>query len=414
MHLLFEIVKVAMSAITTNVLRSGLTTLGIVIGVGAVITMVSLGEGAQMQVEEQINRMGTSVLTIRPGQEFSHGVSRGDTRMSIEDAEALRNETRGLLKISPELQSRMQVTYLRWNSNNQVMGVWPDYFEIYDHGLISGRYFTEGEVRGRRRVAILGYSIPERLGEIPTDSSAYPIAAALLIGKTIQIRGIPFEVIGVLEEKGDAMWLRPDDQVFIPQSTAQYRVMGGRDRLGTIYAATETPEEMNQAIAEIDRIMRREHRILPGEDADFSIRNSTDLLETFNATAQTFTLLLAGIAGISLLVGGIGIMNIMLVSVTERTREIGIRKALGATRRAIMTQFVVEASTLCLLGGVLGVGLGYGAAEMTTRIAELNTVVSPQVVALALAISALIGLFFGIWPARRAAILDPIDALRYE
>ncbi|HIC15889.1 MAG TPA: FtsX-like permease family protein, partial [Gemmatimonadetes bacterium] len=156
------------------------------------------------------------------------------------------------------------------------------------------------------------------------------------------------------------------------------------------------------------------HRILPGEDADFSIRNSTDLLETFNATAQTFTLLLAGIAGISLLVGGIGIMNIMLVSVTERTREIGIRKALGATRRAIMTQFVVEASTLCLLGGVLGVGLGYGAAEMTTRIAELNTVVSPQVVALALAISALIGLFFGIWPARRAAILDPIDALRYE
>ncbi|HIB09110.1 MAG TPA: multidrug ABC transporter substrate-binding protein, partial [Gemmatimonadetes bacterium] len=195
--LLFEIVKVAMSAITTNVLRSVLTTLGIVIGVGAVITMVSLGEGAQMQVEEQINRMGTSVLTIRPGQEFSHGVSRGDTRMSIEDAEALRNETRGLLKISPELQSRMQVTYLRWNSNNQVMGVWPDYFEIYDHGLISGRYFTEGEVRGRRRVAILGYSIPERLGEIPTDSSAYPIAAALLIGKTIQVRGIPFEVIGV-------------------------------------------------------------------------------------------------------------------------------------------------------------------------------------------------------------------------
>jgi putative ABC transport system permease protein len=190
--------------------------------------------------------------------------------------------------------------------------------------------------------------------------------------------------------------------------------MGGRDRLGSIYASTETPEEMNQAIAEIDRIMRREHRILPGEDADFSIRNSTDLLETFNATAQTFTLLLAGIAGISLLVGGIGIMNIMLVSVTERTREIGVRKALGATRGAIMTQFVVEASTLCVLGGLLGVGMGYAAAEMTTRIAGLDTVVSPQIVAISLAISAFIGLFFGIWPARRAAILDPIDALRYE
>jgi len=394
-----------MSAISTNVLRSVLTTLGIVIGVGAVITMVSLGEGAQVRVEEQINRMGTSVLTIRPGQEFSHGVSRGDTQMSIEDAEALRNATRGFLRISPELQSRMQVTYLRWNSNNQVMGVWPDYFDMYDHGLISGRYFTEGEVRGRRRVAVLGYSIRESLGEIPAE---------LLIGETIQVRGIPFEVIGVLEEKGDAMWLRPDDQIFIPQSTAQYRVMGGRDRLGTIYAATETPEEMNQAIVEIDRVMRREHRILPGEDADFSIRNSQDLLETFNATAQTFTLLLAGIAGISLLVGGIGIMNIMLVSVTERTREIGIRKALGATRGAIMTQFVVEASTLCVLGGLLGVGIGYGAAEMTTRIAGLDTVVSPQIVALSLAISAFIGLFFGIWPARRAAILDPIDALRYE
>jgi len=394
-----------MSAISTNILRSVLTTLGIVIGVGAVITMVSLGEGAQLRVEEQINRMGTSVLTIRPGQEFSRGVSQGDTRMSIEDAEALRDETRGFLKISPELQSRMQVTYLRWNSNNQIMGVWPDYFDMYDHGLISGRYFTEGEVRGRRRVAVLGYSIRESLGEIPAE---------VLIGETIQIRGIPFEVIGVLEEKGDAMWLRPDDQIFIPQSTAQYRVMGGRDRLGTIYAATETPEEMNQAIVEIDRVMRREHRILPGEDADFSIRNSQDLLETFNSTAQTFTLLLAGIAGISLLVGGIGIMNIMLVSVTERTREIGVRKALGATRGAIMTQFVVEASTLCVLGGLLGVGIGYGAAEMTTRFAGLDTVVSPQIVVLSLAISAFIGLFFGIWPARRAAILDPIDALRYE
>ena len=403
--LIFEIIKVAMSAISTNILRSVLTTLGIVIGVGAVITMVSLGEGAQVRVEQQINRMGTSVLTIRPGQEFSYGVSRGDTRMSIEDAEALRNETRGFLKISPELQSRMQITYLRWNSNNQIMGVWPDYFDMYDHGLVSGRYFTEGEVRGRRRVAVLGYSIRESLGEIPAE---------LFVGETIQIRGIPFEVIGVLEEKGDAMWLRPDDQIFIPQSTAQYRVMGGRDRLGNIYAATETPEEMNQAIVEIDRIMRREHRILPGEDADFSIRNSQDLLETFNSTAQTFTVLLAGIAGISLLVGGIGIMNIMLVSVTERTREIGVRKALGATRGAIMTQFVVEASTLCVLGGLLGVGIGYGAAEMTTRFAGLDTVVSPQVVFLSLAISAFIGLFFGIWPARRAAILDPIDALRYE
>jgi putative ABC transport system permease protein len=260
-------------------------------------------------------------------------------------------------------------------------------------------------LRGRRRVAVLGHNLPESLGEIPPE---------LLIGQTIQLRGIPFEVVGVLAEKGDAAWVRPDDQVFIPQSTAQYRVMGGRDRLNAIYASTESTEELDRAYGEIDRIMRREHRIRPGEEADFNIRNSADLLETFNETNETFTLLLAGIAGVSLLVGGIGIMNIMLVSVTERTREIGVRKALGATRRAIMIQFLVEALFLCVLGGLLGVVVGYGAAELMTRVAEWETVVAPQAVAVALAFSAGIGLFFGIWPARRASMLDPIDALRYE
>jgi putative ABC transport system permease protein len=403
--LLFEIIMVAIGAVRANFLRSVLTTLGIVIGVAAVITMVALGEGAQRRVEQQINLMGTTVLTIRPGQQMSFGVSRGATQMSIEDAEALRAGTIGLLKVSPELQSRMQVSYLRWNSNNQMMGVWPEYFEIYNHSVSVGRFFTEGEVQGRRRVAVLGFSIPDGLGETPP---------AVLIGKTIQIRGIPFEVIGVMEEKGDAAFMRPDDQIFIPQSTAQYRVMGGRDRLNAIYAATETPEELDAAYAAIDRIIRREHRVRPGDDADFNIRNSADLLETFNATAQTFTLLLAGIAGVSLLVGGIGIMNIMLVSVTERTREIGVRKALGATRRAIMIQFLVEALFLCVLGGILGVAVGYGASELMTRVAQWETAVAPQAVFIAISFSAGIGLFFGIWPARRAALLDPIDALRYE
>ena len=403
--LVFEIIAVAMGAIRANALRSVLTTLGIVIGVGAVITMVALGEGAQQRVQQQIETMGTTVLTIRPGQQFWGGVSRGETQMRIEDAEALRSETLGLLKVSPELQSRMQVAYLRWNSSNTLMGVWPEYFEIYNHEVVAGRFFTEGELRGRRRVAVLGHNLPESLGEIPPE---------LLIGQTIQLRGIPFDVIGVLAEKGDAAWVRPDDQVFIPQSTAQYRVMGGRDRLNAIYASTESTEELDKAYGEIDRIMRREHRIRPGEEADFNIRNSADLLETFNETNETFTLLLAGIAGVSLLVGGIGIMNIMLVSVTERTREIGVRKALGATRRAIMTQFLVEALFLCVLGGLLGVVVGYGAAELMTRVAEWETVVAPQAVAVALAFSAGIGLFFGIWPARRASMLDPIDALRYE
>ncbi|NNF12001.1 MAG: FtsX-like permease family protein [Gemmatimonadetes bacterium] len=403
--LLFEIVMVAMGAVRANVLRSVLTTLGIVIGIAAVITMVALGEGAQQRVQEEINRMGTTILTIRPGQQMWGGVSRGDAQLSVEDAIALRAGSDGLLKVSPEQQSRMQVTYGRYNSNTQIMGVWPEYFEMYDHQLEAGRFFDQGEVQGRRRVAVLGYNVPETLGGTPPE---------LLVGSTVQIRGIIFEVVGILEEKGDAAWIRPDDQIFIPQSTAQYRVMGGRDRLNSIYASTETPEELDQAFAAIDGIMRREHRIRVGEDADFNIRNSADLLETRNEANQTFALLLAGIAAISLIVGGIGIMNIMLVSVTERTREIGVRKALGATKRAIMTQFLVEALFLCTLGGLLGVAAGYGASELVTRMAEWDTSVAPEAVFTAIGFSAAVGLFFGLWPARRAAMLDPIDALRYE
>jgi len=403
--LVFEIIMVAMAAVRANVLRSVLTTLGIVIGIAAVITMVALGEGAQQRVAEEINRMGTTILTVRPGQQMWGGVSRGDAQLSVDDAIALRAQSGGLLKVSPEQQSRMQITYKRWNSNTQIMGVWPEYFDMYNHSLQVGRFFDQGEVQGRRRVAVLGYNLPETLGDTPPE---------LLVGETIQIRGIMFEVIGVLAEKGDAAWVRPDDQVFVPQSTAQYRVMGGRDRLNSIYAATETPAELDMAYAEIDRIVRREHKIKAGEDADFNIRNSADLLETFNETNQTFAMLLAGIAAVSLLVGGIGIMNIMLVSVTERTREIGVRKALGATKRAIMIQFLVEALFLCIIGGVLGVAVGYGAAEAMTRFAEWDTAVAPEAVATAIAFSAGVGLFFGLWPARRAAMLDPIDALRYE
>jgi len=408
--LLFEIVMVAMGAVRANLLRSVLTTLGIVIGIAAVITMVALGEGAQRQVQEEINRMGTTVLTIRPGQQRSGGVSRGDAEMSIDDAIALRAEAGDLIKVSPEQRTGLQISYMRWNSRSEVMGVWPEYFDIYNIDVVAGRYFTQSEVQGRRRVAVLGAKVLEEL-----DADAFTdVPAELIIGETLQIRGIGFEVIGVLAEKGDAGFLRPDGSIFIPQSTAQYRVMGSRNRLNTIYAATETPEELDRAYAEIDRVLRREHRIRAGEAADFNISNATDLLATFNETRQTFTMLLAGIAGISLLVGGIGIMNIMLVSVTERTREIGVRKALGASRRAIMTQFLVEALFLCILGGLLGVGAGYGAAATITRVAGWQAAVAPQAVIAAIVFSAGVGLFFGMWPARRAAILDPIDALRYE
>ncbi len=308
------------------------------------------------------------------------------------------------MSVSPEAGSRQQLSYLRWNSSNEVKGVWPEYFEIYDHELTHGRYFTRGEVEGRRRVAVLGYNIPEELGT----------PAVMLLGKTIQIRGQPVEVIGVLAEKGDAMWIRPDDQVFVPVTTGIYRLFGGRDRLGAIYTATSSADDMDMAFGEIDRILRREHRIQPGADADFSISNSADLLEARNETNQIFGYLLAGIAGVSLLVGGIGIMNIMLVSVTERTREIGVRKALGATRRAILFQFLIEALVLCFLGGVIGVAAGWGGARLITNLAQWDTAISGAAVATALGFSVFIGLFFGIWPAQRAAKLDPIDALRHE
>jgi putative ABC transport system permease protein len=405
MKLALEIIIVALAAIRANILRSFLTTLGIVIGVAAVITMVALGEGAQQSVEAQIQRMGTNVLTIRPGQSMFGGVSReGTVRLTVEDAQALRAGSGGILSIAPEVSSRSQLTYLRWNSSNTAVGTWPEYFAIYDHSLTHGRFFNEGEVQGRRRVAVLGYSVPEALSTPPE----------LLIGKTIQMSGQPFEVIGVLAEKGEAAWIRPDEQVFVPVSTAMYRLFGGRDRLSSIYAATNSPDELDLAYGEIDRILRREHRIRPGEEADFNIRNSADLLSTFNETNQTFTYLLAGIAAVSLLVGGIGIMNIMLVSVTERTREIGVRKALGATRKAVLFQFLIEALVLCFLGGVMGVLGGYGAAQLMSNVMEWETVVAPEAVITALVFSAGIGLFFGIWPAQRAAKLDPIDALRYE
>ena len=404
--LIKEIFLVALAAIRANILRSFLTTLGIIIGVGAVITMVALGEGAQQQVEEQIQRMGTDVLTIRPGQARGiGGVVEGNSRLYTSGAEALREETGHFLTIAPEIQQRMQVSHLRWNTNVNIRGTWGTYFDIYNMEMEFGRSFTEGEVQGRRRVAVLGSEIPGRL-ETP---------AALLVGRTIRIRGEPFEVIGVLREKGEMGWNQPDEVVYVPVSTAQYRVFGGRDRLNSILARVETgPAGMDLAFDEIDRILRREHRLPPGTAADFQIRNSADLLESFQETNRTFTFLLAGIAGVSLLVGGIGIMNIMLVSVTERTREIGVRKALGATRVNILFQFMVESLVLCFLGGILGITAGWGGARALSHFAGWDTAISAEAVAVALVFSAGIGLFFGIWPAQRAAKLDPIVALRYE
>ncbi|MGH7501820.1 MAG: ABC transporter permease [Longimicrobiales bacterium] len=401
--LIGETILVALSAIRVNKLRSFLTMLGIIIGIAAVIAMVALGEGASRQVQSQLEKLGTNVLTVSPGQQMMGRVDRGENRLTARGAEAIQREGREIISVSPEMSRRLQVEYIANNASVNVQGVWPEYFQIQNHTVALGRTFTEGEQRGRRRVAVVGALLGERL-QIPTAS---------LVGQTIRIRGLAFEVVGMLVEKGQQGWSNPDEAVYIPLSTAEFRVFG-TDRVNNIHVQAASTQAMESAIADIDRALRREHRLRPGEPSDFNVRDQASLLTTFQETAQTFTYLLAGIAFVSLMVGGIGIMNIMLVSVTERTREIGVRKALGAKRRDILLQFMVEALVLCIAGGILGVGTGMGAARILRDTAGWNTAVSADSVILAIAFAAAVGLFFGIWPARRAARLDPIDALRYE
>jgi len=399
-----EVFKVALGAIRANKLRSFLTMLGIIIGIAAVIAMVALGQGAQRSVQERLSRLGTNVLTVRPGHQFQGGVDRGDRRLTMKDAEEVEKSQRYVQGVSPELQRRFQVTIGNANAQMQAVGAWPAYFNIQNDTLLAGRVFTRDEDRGRRRVAVLGAHVGDLLGGRNTVS---------LIGQQIQVKGVPFEVIGVLAEKGEQGWMNPDEIVYIPASTAQYRVFG-TEWVQQIDVQAVNEQSMDLAAAEVDRALRRAHRIRPGEQSDFDVRNQSALLSTFQETTKTFTMLLAGIALVSLLVGGIGIMNIMLVSVTERTREIGVRKALGARRRDILLQFLIEALVLCTAGGLLGLGLGVGSAYLMHSLAQWNTAVAPSAAVLALVFSSAVGLFFGLWPARRAASLDPIVALRYE
>ncbi|MFQ6047105.1 MAG: ABC transporter permease [Gemmatimonadales bacterium] len=400
-----EIIWVALGAIRANKLRSFLTALGIVIGIAAVITMVALGSGAQKAVQDQIQALGTDLLQVYAGQSFMRGIASADrVSLTSADAEALRREARGLEAVVPELSRNYQVKYGNQNINVNVTGTVPEYLPVNNFKLAFGRMFTAGDGAGRKRVAVLGSEVPNNLGA----------NAAAMIGQTIQIRGISFEIIGVLQEKGAlGSWHNPDEQILIPLETAEFRIFGS-DRLRSITVQVPHPDSMNVAMIEIERVLRREHAIRPGADNDFNIRNRSEFLATFEETTRTFTFLLAGIAAVSLVVGGIGIMNIMLVSVTERTREIGVRKALGATRGNILYQFLVEALVLCLMGGLLGILVGAGGAIALSELADWNTLVSPMAVILAVAFSFAVGLFFGLWPARRAASLDPIEALRYE
>jgi putative ABC transport system permease protein len=400
-----EILRVALSAVRANKLRSFLTMLGIVIGVGAVITMVALGSGAQKAVQDRIEALGTNLLSIYAGQSFMRGVASADrVSLTTDDAMALSSEATLLSAVIPELSRNQQVEYGNRNINVNVLGTVPEYIPVNNYEVSAGRMFTAGDGISRKRVAVLGNAVPEMLG-------ANSVA---MIGQQILVRGVPFEIIGIMAEKGSSSgWRNPDEQVWIPLQTAQYRIFGS-DRVNSITVQVGHPDSMNVAMIEIEGILRKEHGIPPGRDNDFQMRNRAEFLETYEETTRTFTFLLGAIAAVSLLVGGIGIMNIMLVSVSERTREIGVRKAMGATRRNILMQFLIEALVLCLMGGVVGIAVGAGGAFALSSLANWATFVSPGAVFVAVMFSAAVGLFFGAWPARRAAMLDPIEALRYE
>uniref|UniRef100_A0A832I2C9 FtsX-like permease family protein n=1 Tax=Eiseniibacteriota bacterium TaxID=2212470 RepID=A0A832I2C9_UNCEI len=403
-----ETLQVALTALRANKLRSLLTMLGIVIGVAAVIAMVALGSGAQASVRERIAALGTTLVTVVPGQmRFGGGIASMSDRaaLTMDDAAAIEEGATRITAVQPEMSRSLQVQREGRNTNTTINGVTPNYLEVRRFQIQHGRMFTAGDDAARRRYAVLGPQVVADLGVSSGEA---------LVGETIRIGSIQFEVIGVLASKGQgAGFGNPDDQVLIPLQTARYRVIGS-ERLRAIHVLARSEEEITHAMAEIRRILRREHRLRSGVADDFSIRTQADFLNTLGETTQIFTMLLASIAFVSLVVGGIGIMNIMLVSVTERTREIGVRKAVGATRGDIMLQFLIEALVLCLLGGAVGLALGVGVAQLGRVLLQWNTQVGATSVVIALAFSAAVGLAFGVWPARRAARLDPIESLRYE
>jgi putative ABC transport system permease protein len=398
-----ETLLIALRSIRANPFRASLTILGIVIGVAAVITMVALGNGAQRAIDLQMEALGGDILSISSGNRWSHGIARNELSLTSDDAKALALDTTYLAEIVPEISGRYQFKYGNRNLNLDTIGTSPNYAEVHRFTIAAGRMFTEADNASRRRVVVLG-------SQIPTDLET---TATNLVGRTVAIRGIDFEVIGVMEEKGSPGWGNPDNDIWIPLNTAQFRVAGD-DKLNSISARVADDASVELAMVDIERVLRREHRILPGKDNDFSIYDRKTYLSARQGATEVFTYLLGGIAAVSLVVGGIGIMNIMLVTVTERTREIGIRKALGATRLNILTQFLIESMVLCIIGGALGLALGSGTSMLLAKFAGWQTVVSSDSVITAFTFSALIGVFFGIWPAQRAARLNPIDALRHD
>jgi putative ABC transport system permease protein len=403
-------IQVALRSLVANKLRSGLTMLGIVIGVGAVISLVAVGAGAQAEVAERFESLGANMLTISPGVMFFRGRSFGGASaasLTNDDVEAITSLATSISAIAPEYSSRgQQVAYGSENYQTSVLGVTPEYLTVANWEVERGRFIENLDLTNRAKVVVLGATLVEELFGDLVDP----------LGKTVKINRQNYQVVGIMAAKGSTGAQSSDDQVFIPLSTAQLKFGGaGNTSLGNISVQVVSADQLDRAEAELTAILRASHGLTSSQDDDFMIQNQTQMVETVQETTETFTVLLGSIAAISLLVGGIGVMNIMLVSVTERTREIGIRKAVGAKRRDIMTQFLVEAIVLTLLGGLIGVLAGYGGAQVVAPLmGSTRAVVTPDSVIMALSVSIAVGLFFGLYPASRAAALHPIDALRYE
>lgn len=394
----------ALRSLLANKLRSILTMLGVIIGVGAIITTTSIGEGAKADITERISTLGANILAVRPGQSRFRGRSSADSRKSltVEDIATLQARGKSFGYVTPELSNRAQVKYLNKNTNTTIVGTSPEYLVTANFTVKNGSFFTEHDIRYRQRVCVLGKTVADDL-----------FGQASPVGKKIKIRNIGFHVLGVMKEKGASGWRNPDDQVFIPYSTAMKRVFGS-EYLSSISIQANDEQLLQTAETEVTELLRKQHKIAANKELDFHVRNQAEFMETLEESSQTFTNMILGIAVVSLIVGGIGIMNIMLVSVTERTKEIGLRKAVGAQRTDILFQFLVESTTLALVGGIVGVGVGIIGADMVPSLWGWRTVISPVYGILSFVVSALVGVFFGAYPAWKAAKLHPIDALRHE
>jgi putative ABC transport system permease protein len=396
-------IKVALRALRRNTMRSILTALGIIIGVAAVITMVSIGNGAKAQVEAQVASLGENVITVFPGS-FTAGGMRGGwgsmSTLTVDDSEAIRRETVNVLGVSPEMRDRAQVLANGLNWNTQIMGESPDYSSIRSWPIASGAMFTDQDVRSVAKVAVIGKTVADQL--FPDGEE---------VGQTIRIRNIPFKIVGILAAKGFNLFGQDQDDTVVIPYTSHMKRIARRPNINSILvqaASAKTIEKVQQDIT--DLLMQRRK----GREQDFTVRNQVELAQAATATSETMTVLLGAIAGVSLIVGGIGIMNIMLVSVTERTREIGIRLAVGAHGRDVLLQFLIEAVILSSLGGLIGIVIGVGASELVSLKTGWPILVSTASVVVAVVFSAAVGMFFGFYPARKAAQLDPIEALRYE